>query len=130
MNKFLIAVATVFTGVSAVSAQGGSPMGGSLTSMVPMMVAMFAIIYFLMIRPEQKKAKEKLAMLNAIAKGDKVLTIGGIYGTVHAVKKNTITLRIDDNTNIMVAKTAISDKVLGDPDAEAPVAPAPEKKKK
>ncbi len=128
MNKFLIAASLVLASVGAASAQTSSPFGGSLTSMLPMMLAMFAIIYFLMIRPEQKKQKDKLAMLNAIAKGDVVLTIGGVYGTVYNVKKNTLVLKMEDGSTVKVAKVAISDKVIGDPDAEAP-APAADKKK-
>jgi len=81
---------------------------GIFTSVLPMMVVMFLIIYFLMIRPEQKKQKQRQTMLNEMKKGDKVLTAGGIYGIIHNVKGDTITVRIADNTTVEMTKSAIT----------------------
>jgi len=75
---------------------------------VPMMLIMFAIIYFLMIRPEQKKQKDRQAMVNNIKKGDKIVTIGGMMGVVQSLKDTTVIIRVADNTNIEFTKAAIS----------------------
>ena len=85
--------------------------GGFLVNVLPMMLIMFAIIYFLMIRPEQKKQKERQSMMSKLQKGDKVLTIGGLHGTVTNVKDNVVMVRIADNTVVEVAKTAVSSVV-------------------
>lgn len=82
--------------------------GAGFASILPMMILMFVIIYFLMIRPEQKKQKDKLNMLKNLKKGDKIITTGGILGTVGNVKENTIMVKIAENTVIEVSKSAIS----------------------
>ncbi|MFP4416747.1 MAG: preprotein translocase subunit YajC, partial [Chitinispirillaceae bacterium] len=84
------------------------PGGNFFTGVLPMMLVMFAIIYFLMIRPEQKKQKDRQKMIDAIKKGDKVLTIGGITGTVSNIKGTMVNLKIAENTTVEVTKSAIS----------------------
>lgn len=79
-------------------------MGGSL----PLIIVMFAVMYFLMIRPQMKRQKEQKAMIDALAKGDEVVTAGGIVGKVVKVAEAYITLEIADNTEIAVQKSAIS----------------------
>ena len=73
-----------------------------------MFVAIIAIFYFLIIRPQKKRDKETKAMLDAMKKGDKIVTIGGIHGTVVTVKDQTVVIKVDDNTRIEFTKTAIS----------------------
>ncbi|MFP4013494.1 MAG: preprotein translocase subunit YajC [Chitinispirillaceae bacterium] len=82
-----------------------SPFGGNF---IFIMIAMFVIIYFLMIRPEQKKQKERQKMLSALKKGDKVLTIGGIMGVIQNVKDSTYSIKIGENTVVEVTKSAVS----------------------
>lgn len=120
MNRYSLSAVLAALSASPLFAEAAPAAGGagSMMSMLPMMVAMFAIIYFLMIRPEQKKQKDKQKMLDSLGKGEKILTIGGIYGTITAVKKATISLRIADNTVVTVAKSAIADKIDKDPDVE------------
>jgi preprotein translocase subunit YajC len=91
----------------------------SWTGLVPTMLVMFAIIYFLMIRPEQKKQKERQTMVNSIKKGDKVVSIGGIMGVVHNVKDTTIFVRIAENTVVEFTKAAISTVVKEGPEKAA-----------
>jgi preprotein translocase subunit YajC len=79
-----------------------------LFQMAPLIIAFFAIIYFLQIRPQQKREKEKQAMLNAVKKGDKVVTIGGIHGSVVGVKEDTVVLRVDDGTTIEFERRAVN----------------------
>lgn len=80
----------------------------NLTSMLPWVAFMFIVMYFLMIRPEQKKQKERQAMLGAIKKGDRVMTAAGIIGTVGTVKDATMMVKIADNTVVEFTKTAIT----------------------
>ena len=79
-------------------AKSGKPQGGpSFQGFLFMMILMFGIIYLFMIRPQQKKQKQMQAMLNAIKKGDKVLTSGGIMGEVQGLKEGTVILKIAEN---------------------------------
>ena len=91
------------------STGGGQPAGGS--SWVTMLVTfglIIVIFYFLIIRPQRKKQKDSQSMLSNLRKGDRVSTIGGMRGTVQAVKENTVVLKVDDNTKIEFNKNAIS----------------------
>lgn len=96
-------------------AQEAAPAGG-FVQMLPMLVGLFLIMYLLVIRPSRKQEQQRLAMLAAVKKNDKVLTTGGIYGVVTSVKDNELTLRIDEekNVRIRVARHAISHIVTGD----------------
>lgn len=66
-------------------------------SMLPFFILLFAIMYFLMIRPQQKKDKERREMLAAVAKGDEVVTSGGLCGTVVGLSEKTVVLRVTDD---------------------------------
>lgn len=81
---------------------------GSMISTVVMFGAVFAIFYFLIIRPQNKKQKEAQKMIAAVKKGDKVVTIGGIHGTIHAVKDKTVVIKVDDAAKIEFTKSAIA----------------------
>ena len=83
--------------------------GGGIAAFLPFIVIMI-IIYFLMIRPQTKRQKEKEAMREGIKKGDKVITMGGIYGTVQGFKEKgrQAVIKIDNNTNITINRTAIT----------------------
>ena len=66
------------------------------------------IFYLFLIRPQNKKQKETQKMLDALKKGDKVITIGGIHGTVSSVKENTVIVKVDDDCKLEFNRTAIS----------------------
>ena len=92
----------------------GTPPGGAaggsqsaLTSMIPLVI-MFAIFYFLLIRPQQKKAKEHKALLEALKKGDQVVTAGGMHGKVTAVDETVVTLEVANGINIKFNKGHIA----------------------
>ncbi len=72
------------------------------------LVFMFAIFYFLLIRPQQKKAKEHKALLESMKKGDNVITAGGVHGKVTAVENELVTLEIANNVNIKITKSYIA----------------------
>jgi preprotein translocase subunit YajC len=73
-------------------------------------IALVAIFYFFVIRPQSRKQKETQKMLSAIKKGDKVVTIGGIHGVVQAVKENsnTVVIKVDEDTKIEFSRNAVS----------------------
>ena len=80
---------------------------GSLTTFLPL-ILMFVVMYFLMIRPQQKRAKEQKAMMDALAKGDEVVTAGGILGKVAKVNDTYVTVEVAANTEIVVQKASIT----------------------
>jgi preprotein translocase subunit YajC len=92
----------------------GAPAGGgggggqsAIMNLVPL-VFMFGIFYFLLIRPQQKKAKEHRALLDSLKKGDQVITAAGIHGKVSAIDENLITLEIATGVNIKISKGFIA----------------------
>jgi len=98
-----------------VYAMGGAPQnagaagqGGSSFSFIIMMVAIFAIFYFLMIRPQSKKAKEHKIMLDNLKKGDKIIISGGIHGVIEGVETDTLIIKIAENVKIKVSRGAIA----------------------
>lgn len=91
----------------AQAAAGGSPTG-SLVSTIVTFGLVFVIFYFLIIRPQNKKQKEAQKMIESVKKGDKVVTIGGVHGTVHAVKETTVVVKVDEEARIEFSKSAIA----------------------
>ncbi len=80
-------------------------------SMIIIMVAMLALMYFMLIRPENKRKKQAAEMRNSLAVGDEITTIGGIIGTICAVKENTIVIETGaDRVRIEFTKWAVSSK--------------------
>lgn len=90
------------------STQGGGGSGGML-SILPFILIML-ILYFLMIRPQAKRQKEKRTMMAALKKGDRVVTIGGVHGTVVGLKNQgkIVVIKVDKNTNLTVVKSSIA----------------------
>jgi preprotein translocase subunit YajC len=96
---------------------GAAPTGGggifgpnAITSLMPF-IAMFAIFYFLLIRPQQKKQRDLRQMLQNLKRGDRVITSGGIYGTIVKIRNDIVHLEIADQVRIRVNKSSISDLV-------------------
>lgn len=87
--------------------QGGQGQGGGLLGFLPL-VLIFVIFYFMLIRPQQKKAKEHKAMLDNVKKGDKVILSGGEYGVVEDVRTNTVTVKISENVKVKYGKAYIA----------------------
>jgi preprotein translocase subunit YajC len=74
------------------------------------LVLLFVVFYFLLIRPQQKKAKMHKEMLSKVEKGDTAITNGGLYGRVTSVAEDTITLEVADNVRVKVARNAIASR--------------------
>jgi preprotein translocase subunit YajC len=90
------------------SSGGASGSTGSMMTTFVTFGLIIVIFYFLIIRPQKKRDKETKDMLSSIKKGDKVVSIGGIHGTVMAVKETTVVVKVDDNTRMEFSKSAIS----------------------
>ncbi len=88
----------------------GGPGGSSWMSFVPI-VLMIVIFYFLLIRPQQKKEKDRKSMISELKRGDKVLTVGGMYGTVDSISDEIVVLKFSGNTKAEFSKNAIQTKV-------------------
>jgi preprotein translocase subunit YajC len=87
------------------TAPGAAPANPIMTFLP--MVLVIVVFYFFMIRPQMKKQKEVAAFRNSLAKGDKVVTTGGIYGKIIELKDNYVLLQVDDNVKIRVDKSAL-----------------------
>jgi preprotein translocase subunit YajC len=88
---------------------GAAPAGGmeQIVSFAPF-ILIIAIFYFLIIRPQNKKQKETQKMLSALKKGDRVVTVGGVHGTISSVKENSVVLKVDDNVKIEFSRSAVA----------------------
>ena len=94
--------------ISNAYAEGAAvaPQGGGFMEFLPL-VALLAVFYFLILRPQQKRAKEHKALVEALQKGDEVVTIGGIMGKVTKVSEDSAAIEIADNVIVQVQKAAI-----------------------
>lgn len=100
MYSLILALATAETA-------NGSAGGSMITTLITFGIIIM-IFYFLIIRPQKKRDKEAKDMLAAMKKGDKVVTIGGIMGTIAVVKEKTVIIKVDDNARIEFSKNAVS----------------------
>lgn len=92
----------------AQTADAGAPgLMGNLTTFAPIII-MFVVMYFLMIRPQQKRQKELKSMMDALAKGDEVITVGGVLGRVTKVTDAYVTIEISTGTEVVVQKNAVT----------------------
>jgi preprotein translocase subunit YajC len=99
---------SLFSGLNPIQDAGAASATGSMLSTVVMFGAVFLIFYFMIIRPQNKKQKAMQKMISAVKKGDKVITIGGVHGTVHSVKDKTVVIKVDDSSRIEFSKSALA----------------------
>lgn len=95
----------------AATSGAGAPGTGGLLSFILPLVIMFAVFYFLLIRPQKKKQQTRNTMLNALQKGDKIVTIGGLHGTIVELTDDTVVIRVNDVTKMTFDRNAISHRV-------------------
>jgi len=91
----------------AMAPQGGDG-GGSMVSTLIMLGAIFAIFYFMIIRPQQKKAKDREKLLSALKKGDKVITNGGLHGVIAGLDDKTCLIDVGNNVKMKFERSAVS----------------------
>lgn len=84
-----------------------APASSGATSMWVMLLAIFIIMYFFMIRPQRKQQKELEKFRSELKKGDKVVTVGGIYGSIDSVQEKTAIIRVDGDVKIRIDKTCL-----------------------
>ncbi|WP_372655865.1 preprotein translocase subunit YajC [Halobacteriovorax sp.] len=98
-----------FTPVFAQDAAAAAGSPNALSSFLPM-IAVFGIFYFLMIRPQAKKAKEEQAMLSQLGKGEEIYTKSGLFGTITGITDKVITLEVAEGTKVKVLRSHIGGK--------------------
>src|SRR5438876_6285964 len=87
---------------------GGGGLGSNaFLTQIAFFGAIFAIFYFLLIRPQQKQKKDRETMLSAVKRGDRVVTTGGLHGTVIGLAENTVTLRVADSVRLDFDRSAL-----------------------
>jgi preprotein translocase subunit YajC len=91
---------------TAAAAPAGGDMQSTLMNMLPL-VLMFVVLYFVMIRPQMKKQKEHKAMIDALSKGDEVVTVGGVLGKVSKMGDNYVGLEIANGVEVQVQRSAV-----------------------
>lgn len=89
---------------------GGFGGAGGYQALIPLLL-MFAVFYFILIRPQQKKQKSQREMLQNLKTGDQVITSGGLYGTIVAIDEQKITLRIAENVRVEVGRSFVASRV-------------------
>ena len=87
-----------------------APQGNPMMQFLPLLIIMFAIMYFLIIRPQKTKEKKRLAMISNVRKQDKIVTVGGVHGVVVSVKESEVIVRVDDTKDVKlkIDKSAIT----------------------
>jgi len=104
MNSFVL---PLLLGAPAAAEGGAAGPASFVTTLIPFAL-IIAVFYFLIIRPQNKKQKETQKMLSALKKGDRIVTIGGLHGTIQSVKESTVIIRADDNVKLEFNRSAIS----------------------
>ncbi len=99
-------ISSAFAQTAPAAAAAGGDMQSSLMSMLPL-VLMFVVLYFVMIRPQMKKTKEHRAMIDALAKGDEVVTGGGMLGKVAKLSDSYVTLEVATGVEIQLQRSAV-----------------------
>ena len=95
-----------------------SSSSGSGFSLISFLVAMVAVFYFLLIRPQQRRQRQQRSLIESVEVGDEIMTIGGIFGTVREMDDESVTVEVAPNIEIRFVKSAISRKLVYDDDEE------------
>ena len=92
----------------AMAPPSGGHGGGDFMTTILMFAVIIAIFYFMILRPQQKRQKERAKLLESMKKGDKVVTAGGLHGTIVGIEDKTLLLQIADNVKVKVERSSIS----------------------
>lgn len=90
-----------------------SPASNPLITLLPMLL-IFVVFYFFLIRPQKKREDQRKAMIEAVKKGDRIITLGGVHGTVTQVDETSVLAQVDTNTKLRIEKSAIASVVTKD----------------
>ena len=102
----LLITILVFIG-GCVPTDTGEEGGSSMLPLIIFLVVMFALFYFVMIRPQRQKQKEHQEMVQQLQKGDKVITAGGIFGVIESMREDSIVLKVESGATIRVARGSV-----------------------
>lgn len=97
----------------AMGNQAASGQGGQIMAFLPL-ILLFAVFYFLLIRPQQKKAKTHKQFMENLKKGDRVVTSGGLYGTITGVTDDAVTIEVAEKVRVKILKGAVADYAKGE----------------
>jgi preprotein translocase subunit YajC len=98
-------ISSAYAQTAPAAAQGG--LESSLMSLLPL-ILMFVVLYFIMIRPQMKRQKEHKAMVDALAKGEEVVTAGGLYGKISRVGESNLHIEVAEGVEVMVQRQAVT----------------------
>jgi preprotein translocase subunit YajC len=104
----LIAVLVFFGGCLPTNSQATEQNPNSTWYMLGFLVVIFALFYFVMIRPQRKRQKEQQTMMQGLQKGDKVITAGGIYGTIDNLSEDSVVIKVEGGTTLRVARGSVA----------------------
>lgn len=102
----LVSIVTLASG--CVAPEGGEGEGTSGLYMILFLVVLFAFFYFVMIRPQRKKQKEHQQMTQQLKRGDKIVTIGGIYGQIESVSDDSLVIKVESGATIRIARSGVA----------------------
>ena len=90
--------------------EGGTEGFGGIWPMLAFLVVLFALMYFVMIRPQRKRQQEHQSLLQELRKGDKVITAGGIYGQIESLRDDSVVIKVESGATIRVARSSVVGK--------------------
>jgi preprotein translocase subunit YajC len=111
VTQFLISLAQAANSSQGAQPAGGGGFGGLGGNPIILMVLIFAVMYFIVIRPQSKRAKETQKMLAELKKGDEVVTTGGIIGRISGIKDAEITLQVQEGVRIRIQRSAVTGRL-------------------
>jgi preprotein translocase subunit YajC len=112
MNSLLTSWASLFP-LAEADAPPKAPTYGLYNGLLFILV-MFAVLYFLMIRPQRKRQRERQGMIESLKKGDKIITRGGIHGIITLVRDRDVVVKVDDNCKLTLAKAGVAQVLARD----------------
>jgi preprotein translocase subunit YajC len=104
----LMAVLVFLGGCFPAATDGGEEASGSMWPMIIFLVVIFALFYFVMIRPQRKRQKEHQTLMEGLQKGDRVVTAGGIYGTIESLSEDSVVIKVEGGTTMRVARGSVA----------------------
>ena len=119
----------IFLQAQGASAPAGQGAGGGATFWI-MIILMFVVMWLFMIRPQRKQQKELENFRRSLQKGDKVVTAGGIYGTIQEIEERTVLIKVDGDVKLRVDKNSIQKDYTDAAATQQPAAPEPTKESK
>lgn len=106
----LLITALIFAGGCAFPATEGEESGGFDWTIIIFLVLIFAVFYFLLIRPQRKRQKEQQNLMEELKRGDKVITAGGIHGVIESISEDSVIIKVESGATMKVAKSSVAFK--------------------